>query len=111
MWQPGSLGGQSWAELQELVWVRGPLEQPAAAAVPRGRCCPWGSWCGAGGWICTPRPEVAPAQGRSCPRSVSACKLTDEACFILYEFWQDVTSWRRLEAFLLCGGGGGSGCS
>ncbi|KAJ7426803.1 N-terminal EF-hand calcium-binding protein 3 [Willisornis vidua] len=25
---------------------------------------------------------------------VSACKLTDEACFILYEFWQDVTSWR-----------------
>ncbi|NXN98134.1 NECA3 protein, partial [Rhinopomastus cyanomelas] len=29
-----------------------------------------------------------------CPRSVSACKLTDEACFILYEFWQDVTSWR-----------------
>ncbi|NXN75611.1 NECA3 protein, partial [Himantopus himantopus] len=34
------------------------------------------------------------SQGRSCPRSVSACKLTDEACFILYEFWQDVTSWR-----------------
>ncbi|NWV64432.1 NECA3 protein, partial [Malurus elegans] len=29
-----------------------------------------------------------------CPHSVSACKLTDEACFILYEFWQDVTSWR-----------------
>ncbi|NXF62673.1 NECA3 protein, partial [Ciccaba nigrolineata] len=36
----------------------------------------------------------APSQRRSCPRSVSACKLTDEACFILYEFWQDVTSWR-----------------
>ncbi|NXP47063.1 NECA3 protein, partial [Heliornis fulica] len=34
------------------------------------------------------------SQGGSCPRSVSACKLTDEACFILYEFWQDVTSWR-----------------
>ncbi|NXS47598.1 NECA3 protein, partial [Balaeniceps rex] len=34
------------------------------------------------------------SQGRSCPRSVSACKLTDEPCFILYEFWQDVTSWR-----------------
>ncbi|NWI36038.1 NECA3 protein, partial [Picathartes gymnocephalus] len=32
--------------------------------------------------------------GSLCPRSVSACKLTDEACFILYEFWQDVTSWR-----------------
>ncbi|NWS25039.1 NECA3 protein, partial [Polioptila caerulea] len=29
-----------------------------------------------------------------CPHSVSACKLRDEACFILYEFWQDVTSWR-----------------
>uniref|UniRef100_A0A8C8SHV8 N-terminal EF-hand calcium binding protein 3 n=1 Tax=Pelusios castaneus TaxID=367368 RepID=A0A8C8SHV8_9SAUR len=25
---------------------------------------------------------------------VSSCKLTSEACFILYEFWQDVTSWR-----------------
>ncbi|NXW57333.1 NECA3 protein, partial [Eurystomus gularis] len=36
----------------------------------------------------------AASQGRSCSRSVSACKLTDEACFILYEFWQDVTSWR-----------------
>ncbi|NXF28708.1 NECA3 protein, partial [Nyctibius bracteatus] len=34
------------------------------------------------------------SQGLSCPRSVSACQLTDEACFILYEFWQDVTSWR-----------------
>ncbi|NWT81445.1 NECA3 protein, partial [Lanius ludovicianus] len=32
--------------------------------------------------------------GSLCPHSVSACKLTDEACFILYEFWQDVTSWR-----------------
>ncbi|NXT85010.1 NECA3 protein, partial [Zapornia atra] len=36
----------------------------------------------------------APAQSGSCSRSVSACKLSDEACFILYEFWQDVTSWR-----------------
>ncbi|NXI56994.1 NECA3 protein, partial [Chloroceryle aenea] len=35
-----------------------------------------------------------PSQGCSCPHSVAACKLTDEACFILYEFWQDVTSWR-----------------
>ncbi|NXG51696.1 NECA1 protein, partial [Psilopogon haemacephalus] len=34
------------------------------------------------------------AQCYSCSCSVSACKLTDEACFILYEFWQDVTSWR-----------------
>ncbi|NWS59546.1 NECA3 protein, partial [Chunga burmeisteri] len=36
----------------------------------------------------------APSQARSSPHSVSACKLTDEACFILYEFWEDVTSWR-----------------
>ncbi|NXK20402.1 NECA3 protein, partial [Arenaria interpres] len=36
----------------------------------------------------------APSQCHSCPRSVSACKLSDEACFILYEFWRDVTSWR-----------------
>lgn len=43
------------------------------------------------------------SQGCSCPHSVSACKLTDEACFILYEFWQDVTSWRRLESFLVRG--------
>ncbi|KFO79498.1 N-terminal EF-hand calcium-binding protein 3 [Cuculus canorus] len=35
-----------------------------------------------------------PPQRCFCPCSVSACKLTDEACFILYEFWQDVTSWR-----------------
>ncbi|NXW98552.1 NECA3 protein, partial [Larus smithsonianus] len=43
---------------------------------------------------CTVPACQAPSQGHSCPRSVSACKLTDEACFILYEFWQDVTSWR-----------------
>ncbi|NWS76375.1 NECA3 protein, partial [Crotophaga sulcirostris] len=45
------------------------------------------------GWRTQP---VLPARGSgsSCPRSVSACKLTDEPCFILYEFWQDVTSWR-----------------
>ncbi|NWV05438.1 NECA3 protein, partial [Ptilonorhynchus violaceus] len=35
-----------------------------------------------------------PGSGSLCSHSVSACKLTDEACFILYEFWQDVTSWR-----------------
>ncbi|NXR25293.1 NECA3 protein, partial [Cinclus mexicanus] len=37
---------------------------------------------------------ASPSSGPLCPHSVSACKLTDEACFILYEFWQDVTSWR-----------------
>ncbi|NXP08981.1 NECA3 protein, partial [Thinocorus orbignyianus] len=35
-----------------------------------------------------------PSQCHFCPCSVSAYKLSDEACFILYEFWQDVTSWR-----------------
>ncbi|NXA87786.1 NECA3 protein, partial [Melanocharis versteri] len=38
--------------------------------------------------------SCGPGSGSLCPHSVSACKLTDEACFILYEFWQDVTSWR-----------------
>ncbi|NXI04845.1 NECA3 protein, partial [Pachycephala philippinensis] len=37
---------------------------------------------------------VPACPGSLCPHSVSACKLTDEACFILYEFWQDVSSWR-----------------
>ncbi|XP_025971381.2 N-terminal EF-hand calcium-binding protein 3 isoform X2 [Dromaius novaehollandiae] len=32
--------------------------------------------------------------GQSSCLHVSACKLTNEACFILYEFWQDVSSWR-----------------
>ncbi|NWX31928.1 NECA3 protein, partial [Notiomystis cincta] len=41
--------------------------------------------------LCQP---AQPGSGSLCPHSVSACKLTDEACFILYEFWQDVTSWR-----------------
>ncbi|NXL01244.1 NECA3 protein, partial [Mesembrinibis cayennensis] len=49
----------------------------------------WRDQCGR-----TAPPCQAPSQGHSCPHSVSACKLTDEACFILYEFWQDVTSWR-----------------
>lgn len=56
------------------------------------------------------------SSGCSCPHSVSACKLTDEACFILYEFWQDAASWRRSGTFLCVVGGqellralGGSG--
>ncbi|KAM9372054.1 N-terminal EF-hand calcium-binding protein 3 [Phaethornis superciliosus] len=32
--------------------------------------------------------------GQSSCLHVSACKLRDEACFILYEFWRDVASWR-----------------
>ncbi|NXL59572.1 NECA3 protein, partial [Chordeiles acutipennis] len=47
------------------------------------------SFCG-----CSVPACRVPGQGHSCPHSVSACKLTDEPCFILYEFWQDVTSWR-----------------
>ncbi|KFZ51162.1 N-terminal EF-hand calcium-binding protein 3, partial [Antrostomus carolinensis] len=45
-------------------------------------------------WGATSCACQVPSQGHSCPHSVSACKLTDEPCFILYEFWQDVTSWR-----------------
>ncbi|NXY76364.1 NECA3 protein, partial [Glareola pratincola] len=51
-------------------------------------------WAGGKPQPVPPPGESAPSQGHSCPHSVSACKLTDEACFILYEFWQDVTSWR-----------------
>ncbi|KAM8797957.1 N-terminal EF-hand calcium-binding protein 3 [Eudromia elegans] len=32
--------------------------------------------------------------GQSSCLHVSTCKLSNEACFILYEFWQDVSSWR-----------------
>ncbi|NXW01305.1 NECA3 protein, partial [Fregetta grallaria] len=52
------------------------------------------SFCGKLYLLSSGKTCQAPSQGLSCPRSVSACKLTDEACFILYEFWQDVTSWR-----------------
>ncbi|NXC12096.1 NECA3 protein, partial [Corythaeola cristata] len=52
------------------------------------------SFCGMLYLLSSGRTCQAPSQGLSCPHSVSACKLTDEACFILYEFWQDVTSWR-----------------
>lgn len=45
----------------------------------------------------------SPGSGSLCPHSVSACKLTDEACFILYEFWQDVTSWRRWDSVRVWG--------
>ncbi|NXW29787.1 NECA3 protein, partial [Phaetusa simplex] len=62
-------------------------EAHAQASAPR-------SWAWRDRHGCTVPACQAPSQGHSCPRSVSACKLTDEACFILYEFWQDVTSWR-----------------
>ncbi|NXM42326.1 NECA3 protein, partial [Gymnorhina tibicen] len=45
--------------------------------------------------LCQGRASLpSPGSGSLCPYSVSACKVTDEACFILYEFWRDVTSWR-----------------
>ncbi|NXR09183.1 NECA1 protein, partial [Semnornis frantzii] len=69
-----------------------------SSSVAQEPSCPaarWSSW----GRLSKPWGLMAPmwphsAQCHSCPCSVSACKLTDEACFILYEFWQDVTSWR-----------------
>ncbi|NXK64502.1 NECA3 protein, partial [Sylvietta virens] len=90
---------------KDRIWVRDPQElftnrectqtvlwEPGAeAAVPScAQLCP--------AVPCCPRllgqTWPSPGSGSLCPRSVSACKLTDEACFILYEFWQDVTSWR-----------------
>ncbi|NWW46637.1 NECA3 protein, partial [Pedionomus torquatus] len=50
---------------------------------------PDSSWSFCGIFSCQ-----APSQCHFCPHSVSACKLSDEPCFIVYEFWQDVTSWR-----------------
>ncbi|NXJ81599.1 NECA3 protein, partial [Trogon melanurus] len=103
------------------VGVSAPLEPGMAALAPQTRACPSAlssahpshSFSG----VCDPQshPCSPPGTQRNvlgavavchtelrvtalvtpvCPRSVSACKLTDEACFILYEFWQDVTSWR-----------------
>ncbi|NXK72451.1 NECA3 protein, partial [Amazona guildingii] len=77
--------------------------------------CPWSFWDDSHllqGWgsdslmagpTCSPRgPRSGPPVAAQCrphlssllSRSVSACKLRDEACFILYEFWQDATAWR-----------------
>ncbi|NWV45057.1 NECA3 protein, partial [Daphoenositta chrysoptera] len=52
---------------------------------------PWQNSVALGAESCGAVPACP---GSLCPHSVSACKLADEACFILYEFWQDVTSWR-----------------
>ncbi|NXW41444.1 NECA3 protein, partial [Nyctiprogne leucopyga] len=68
------------------------LQQPQSRTLaPGDGACPVGMVLG----VNTTCPAcLVPSQGHSCPHSVSACKLTDEPCFILYEFWQDVTSWR-----------------
>ncbi|NWH22502.1 NECA3 protein, partial [Grus americana] len=73
------------ALLEPGVGPRGEARLQTCAPQPRAWWDPRG---------CTVPACQAPSQGGFCPRSVSACKLTDEACFILYEFWQDVTSWR-----------------
>ncbi|NWR43917.1 NECA1 protein, partial [Regulus satrapa] len=77
------------------------LLQPSPAASPALQpqhcpAAPAASHPRAGGSPSLSRPcqPAQPSSGALCPHSVSACKLTDEACFILYEFWQDVTSWR-----------------
>ncbi|KFV61854.1 N-terminal EF-hand calcium-binding protein 3, partial [Dryobates pubescens] len=65
-----------------------PQQLPAVSVAPGGGCgvAPPNVWAF----------NTAPLGARRglCAGHVSACKLTDEACFILYEFWQDVTSWR-----------------
>ncbi|NXM69030.1 NECA3 protein, partial [Serilophus lunatus] len=99
--EPGMAGGKAHPQLELLL-----LQLSAAASLspaPQALCScpPAAAPPSSHGLEAQPVPmgvtEPAcpgPAQGDSCPHSVSACKLTDEACFILYEFWQDVTSWR-----------------
>ncbi|NWI94703.1 NECA3 protein, partial [Pitta sordida] len=77
-----SLGSTSWWPRGRSRWPRGASRSSGRRSGPTPRARPGTA------------AACSPAQGHSCPRSVSACKLTDEACFILYEFWQDVTSWR-----------------
>ncbi|NXB26953.1 NECA3 protein, partial [Rhagologus leucostigma] len=80
--------------------VRTSVTAAAVSLRYRPTCCrhsqeepaPGKEWGRAMPGLCQGR--ASPASGSLCPHSVSACKLTDEACFILYEFWQDVTSWR-----------------
>ncbi|KFV50586.1 N-terminal EF-hand calcium-binding protein 3, partial [Gavia stellata] len=79
---PLSLLSTSWWQRGRSRWRRAALRSFARRSGPTRRS-PLG------------RAAACTCQApRSCPHSVSACKLTDEACFILYEFWQDVTSWR-----------------
>ncbi|NXQ91265.1 NECA3 protein, partial [Nyctibius grandis] len=82
--------------------VSAPLEPGvgAGAAQDSGGCLGWSldRWHPGASWSFYLCPSLlgllGPVSGSLCPRSVSACKLPDEACFILYEFWRDVTSWR-----------------
>ncbi|NXQ48608.1 NECA3 protein, partial [Catharus fuscescens] len=89
---------------QVAAWAGSPREQKAGAepgetpwawVTPGNHKAPFGAEDAAsellGDMLCCPPGACS---GSLCPHSVSACKLSDEACFILYEFWQDVTSWR-----------------
>ncbi|NWQ67689.1 NECA3 protein, partial [Neopipo cinnamomea] len=92
-------GTCSLVSLISLVFLGCVLQQPQTGCIQTVLWKPCGEAAvpGLAGhmWLCQCRASLpTPAQGHSCPHSVSACKLTDEACFILYEFWQDVTSWR-----------------
>ncbi|NXY18238.1 NECA3 protein, partial [Atrichornis clamosus] len=104
---PSGWSGPRWSLQGAHPQLESLLLQPSAAAAPAlhperwhtERCPPVPGWWGTRGHT-VPGPWqgraslASPGSGLLCPRSVSACKLTDEACFILYEFWQDVTSWR-----------------
>ncbi|NWX56205.1 NECA3 protein, partial [Promerops cafer] len=95
-------GGKAGPQLELLLLQPSPAASPgpAARALHSYPGClpttsPSLSWAGGNvGSITLKAESCGPGSGSLCPHSVSACKLTDEACFILYEFWQDVTSWR-----------------
>ncbi|NWZ70595.1 NECA3 protein, partial [Acrocephalus arundinaceus] len=93
--------GKAGPQLQLLLLQPSPAASPGPA--PRALHCPHPRTAAShppafpgqeGRWEASLWGQRAPCPGSLCPHSVSACKLTDEACFILYEFWQDVTSWR-----------------
>ncbi|NXK41605.1 NECA3 protein, partial [Piprites chloris] len=100
--EPGIAGGKAHPQLELLLLQPSAVDSsspalqalcshPPAAVPPSSQGLEAQPVPVAGGMPCQPAHLT---QGHSCPHSVSACKLTDEACFILYEFWQDVTSWR-----------------
>ncbi|NWT14865.1 NECA3 protein, partial [Vireo altiloquus] len=82
--------GTSTESQHHVFWK--PRAEAAVPPCPRLQGHVWPGRARAMPGLCQGR--ASPGSGSLCPHSVSACKLTDEACFILYEFWQDVTSWR-----------------
>ncbi|NXL82943.1 NECA3 protein, partial [Alectura lathami] len=76
--------GASPAPLQPCACCHCPVPQQGGRGVSKGTVLPE-----------MPLPAyLCPSSGSLLSHSVSTCKVTDEACFILYEFWQDVASWR-----------------